>query len=242
MGDRRAEQRAQLVLMARQERSLEAAMRRELKRAVKEAAAAVADGGDTDDAIEAHERRMRSIWVAYASDTYRRFGKRLIDRAGRKDAASFFEQLLVEYIREWGARKVTQITTTTASQIRDVIREARGEGLGVDVTAKRIRDQVGGAMSQMRAHVIARTETHSAAMSANTDAVDALRVPGLVKEWVSASDERVREDHAEADGQKVGKDEYFTVGGARLLFPGDPSAPPEQVIMCRCVQVFALPD
>ena len=35
------------------------------------------------------------------------------------------------------------------------------------------------------------------------------------KEWVSALDDRVRDDHQEAHGQTVGIDEEFEVGGAR---------------------------
>jgi len=38
------------------------------------------------------------------------------------------------------------------------------------------------------------------------------------------------------DGQEVGLEEPFTDGdGNRLMFPGDPNAPPATTVSCRCV-------
>lgn len=60
----------------------------------------------------------------------------------------------------------------------------------------------------------------------------------LVKVWVSRRDNRVRADHRDADGQTVAAQGVFVVGGWPMLHPGDPSAPPEQVVNCRCVAVY----
>lgn len=57
------------------------------------------------------------------------------------------------------------------------------------------------------------------------------------KKWKSLHDSRVRDAHAEADGQIQLADEPFTVGGALLRYPGDPAGPPGQVINCRCIVV-----
>lgn len=55
------------------------------------------------------------------------------------------------------------------------------------------------------------------------------------QEWLSSRDERVRETHFEADGQRVGVNERFQVGTARLRYPGDPeSSDLKEVIGCRC--------
>jgi uncharacterized protein with gpF-like domain len=54
------------------------------------------------------------------------------------------------------------------------------------------------------------------------------------KVWISAEDDRTREDHIEADGQAVGMQDSFTIGGWELAYPGDPNGPAEQIINCRC--------
>lgn len=95
-----------------------------------------------------------------------------------------------------------------------------------------------------RAEVISRTEAlrsvhegdHEGWAQAK-DRVDS--VPGLkaelVRTWIDAGDDRVRDSHAEMNGQQVGLDEPFTTpGGVSLMYPGDPSGPPEETIQCRC--------
>jgi hypothetical protein len=54
-------------------------------------------------------------------------------------------------------------------------------------------------------------------------------------EWVSMHDDRVRDAHADADGQIVPTSESFTVGGYQMRYPGDPRVPIELWINCRCV-------
>lgn len=57
------------------------------------------------------------------------------------------------------------------------------------------------------------------------------------KIWVSQRDEKVRESHNLADGQRVKIDEPFIVGdGAFLMFPSDPTSfDAKEIIGCRCV-------
>ena len=56
----------------------------------------------------------------------------------------------------------------------------------------------------------------------------------FTKTWVSMHDSRVRTAHRGLDGKSVRFDEGFTVGNQVLRFPGDPLAPPELTINCRC--------
>lgn len=56
----------------------------------------------------------------------------------------------------------------------------------------------------------------------------------LTKTWVSMNDSRVRSAHRILDGNTVQFDEGFVVGKQMLRFPGDPLAPPELTINCRC--------
>lgn len=57
----------------------------------------------------------------------------------------------------------------------------------------------------------------------------------LVKQWQTRRDTLVRDAHDDVDGQLRLIDEPFTVAGVSMSAPGDPTAPPELVINCRCV-------
>lgn len=95
-------------------------------------------------------------------------------------------------------------------------------------------------------------ETNAAAEAAKQVEVDVLlgqeptaeAGPGpvpveAVKEWVSQGDERVRPAHAAADSAQVAANQPFTVGGERLMHPGDTSlgASAGNVVNCRCSAV-----
>lgn len=59
----------------------------------------------------------------------------------------------------------------------------------------------------------------------------------IIRSWQSAMDNRVRHSHVEMNGQEVGLNEYYTTpSGAKLLHPGDPNGPPEEIINCRCTE------
>lgn len=67
--------------------------------------------------------------------------------------------------------------------------------------------------------------------------------PGLELEqvWLSTDDDRTRETHRIADGQRVPLGSPFIVGGAELMFPGDPTGPPQECIQCRCSLLLVEP-
>ncbi len=94
-----------------------------------------------------------------------------------------------------------------------------------------------------RAKTIARTEAlrsihqGQAEMYSQAIADGTVQANQLKKEWETAKDGRVRDSHADMHGQIVQIDEPFISGlGNQLMFPGDPSAPPEDTITCRCAQ------
>jgi uncharacterized protein with gpF-like domain len=188
----------------------------------------------------AHETDIREIVQDIAETSIRVFGRRILDqqKSGamvieRKDFATTLARMSQRYaMLEAVRRRITDISDTTRGQIIRGIERGLAEGLGVDATAAFVRDLVPG-LSRYRSALIARTETHGAA---NYGADAAARDTGLQlrKEWVAASDERTRDDHAAADGQIVGMDEPFQIGSDLLMFPGDPSADVSQVANCRC--------
>lgn len=80
---------------------------------------------------------------------------------------------------------------------------------------------------------IARTEGHRIQQTSTRDAQLAAKAKGadVVKQWDAALDGRTRDSHARVDGEIRELDEKFSNG---LMFPGDPSGRPEEVINCRC--------
>jgi uncharacterized protein with gpF-like domain len=88
-----------------------------------------------------------------------------------------------------------------------------------------------------RARVIAQTETTRAYGSGTLAAgLEQSRVSGrlLRKRWDSEHDQRVRGAHRAVDGEVRDLGMPFYVDGFPMQFPGDPIAPPELVINCRC--------
>ena len=63
-------------------------------------------------------------------------------------------------------------------------------------------------------------------------------VKGIIRDF---ADEKTRETHALADGQKVDIDTPFIVGNSLMMFPTDTSlgAPPEEIINCRCIMRYS---
>ena len=88
-----------------------------------------------------------------------------------------------------------------------------------------------------RTELIARTELTRSA-GAGTDALFK-EWNVQKKEWLATRDPRVRDTHAEADGQVVNMDEPFIVGGFQAMFPGDPALPLEESANCRCTELPA---
>lgn len=108
----------------------------------------------------------------------------------------------------------------------------------VDDLIDRIRSVTG--MSYNQARRVAQTERTRVQGQARYEAIKELNKT-LVgqrryrKEWVARSDEKTRDTHAELSGTVQYADRYFvTSTGARLMYPGDPRAPAEEVINCRC--------
>lgn len=80
---------------------------------------------------------------------------------------------------------------------------------------------------------IARTEGHRIQCQSGMDACHIAKEKGadVVKQWDSTLDVKTRSSHVDVDGEIKELNERFSNG---LMFPGDPSGRPEEVINCRC--------
>jgi 2'-5' RNA ligase len=95
-----------------------------------------------------------------------------------------------------------------------------------------------------RAERIAMTEATRAFNAGTLAAAQALTGPDrpLVKQWVTRRDARVREAHADTNGQLQLLDEPFDVSGTPMQYPGDPTAPASLTVNCRCVMRTAVAE
>ncbi len=242
-GDRRAREWAvQMRQREGFERSFRAKMAALLdKQSIRAAMAFVAGGREGAlMSLKAFPEELETMLTAHYRAVMEASGRRVLEglksTAGfeTKDAEGFFTSFISDWIARVTARKVTKITETTRNIIISAIEDGEAEGLAIEKIADKIREKTGKAVAQYRARTIAMTETHSAATAANDGAAQASGLQ-LKRSWLTARDEKTRDTHAEADGQVRGMDEPFDVGGYKLMRPGDPEGPPQEVIRCRCV-------
>ncbi|MFG1660695.1 phage minor head protein [Micromonospora chersina] len=136
--------------------------------------------------------------------------------------------------------RLTGVPDSAWQLVVAAVAELTGEGASVP----RIRDAIEAILGERswedRAVTIARTETigayNAGTLTAWLTAEQALDEK-LDKVWVATHDERTRDDHRDADGQRVALDGVFMVGGVPMRYPGDPAAPPGQTVNCRCTMI-----
>lgn len=130
------------------------------------------------------------------------------------------------------------ISKTTQADVVRTIGTSYQAGLSIRDTAQAIRDMMT-STSLERATLIARTEMAGAingASLASMQAVTAVTGDPYTKTWMTAPGARFprHEDYDGLDGQTVGLNDYFDVGGSQLQHPGDPDGDAENVVNCRC--------
>lgn len=137
---------------------------------------------------------------------------------------------LVTKVRGIGADVAADLTSTLTegSILGESVLDLEARVLGVFDT------------TEARAHTIARTSVVPAANGATDTAMGVIhtQVVALDKEWLATSDDRTRDAHAEANGQRVPYDEPFDVDGEPMMYPGDPAGSAANVVNCRCVVLY----
>lgn len=132
-----------------------------------------------------------------------------------------------------------QVTGTTRDVLESrVLLDGVAAGESVDQLKARIRG-VFSDLSSWRATTIARTETVG---GFNGGSYVVAKSSGVVskREWLATDDTRTRDTHAAQDGATVkGFDARYPNG---CLFPGDPSAKAEEVVLCRCAELYLTDD
>jgi len=172
------------------------------------------------------DRVFFEISVPIFTDITERRGKRVARLLGT-------EFVLTDRVRKFIERKAFkfahEVNSTTKSKLRKTLSEGVKEGEGVKELSERV-SEVFRIRRGAETERIARTEVLSASNEAD---LESYIQSGVVekKEWLATLDDRVRPWHAEMDGEVAKVGEKFSNG---MMFPGDPSAPADDTINCRC--------
>lgn len=191
-------------------------------------------------------RVLRELLVAYSTRAYELGGQIALNRiwkaarvgeavggwSGPVTGLQFRLQSapVLAAIAQRGDRITGEVTQTMLNDLHTVLREQFYEqGLGPRQIASAI-DQIFPPTYANRGETIARTEV---LISQFDGQAETYRQNGVQeKEWAAFLDDKTRDTHADAHGQRVLMDEPFMVGGNPMQHPGD--GPAEEVINCRC--------
>jgi len=126
----------------------------------------------------------------------------------------------------------TVVNETLVDIIYRTLQRAVKESWTVEEFTQLITHQVD-EFSTWRSRLWARTET---AKVENWGQVEGYKQTEFVekKGWLSAFAPESRDEHMATDGQVVGLDEPFIVGGEQLQYPGDPAGSPGNICNCLC--------
>lgn len=127
---------------------------------------------------------------------------------------------------EFGKKQITNAVTA------GILMGRSSRGIAADLR-RRIIDM--SVESAIRAARTAVTAAENGGRQATYEKAAEMGIE-MQREWIATKDHRTREWHGMADGQRVGVDEAFTVGGEKLMFPGDRShgASGWNIYNCRC--------
>jgi uncharacterized protein with gpF-like domain len=196
--------------------------------------------------LDGIEQRLLAIFQPHYRAVLEEFSRRQAQVLNLPKEETQFERIYRQFMDQVGAQHVQDVSDTTKKRIQQAIRNSFDQELALPATAQAIRDSVGGAIGQYRSRLIARTETHAAAGFANFAIAKDADIPGMLKRWVSANDNRTRPHHAEMNGTEIPLDQDFEVPYKgipyKMAYPGDPRGGPGNVCNCRCVLSMVIPD
>ena len=182
----------------------------------------------------------------FANISYDRLKYNIVDLQTKASDAFVhtWEEYMANYARTEGALSIVSISNTAQERAAQIIQEATAqaieEGVGVAELAARVEELVWEEWkitSKFNAARIARTEIIAASNEGAFLGAQSTGLP-LRKVWLATPSGDFRPTHLAANGQTVGMNENFNIGGVMMSKPGDKSAPASEVINCRCAVSF----
>lgn len=177
---------------------------------------------------------LENAWGPQVKPLVDRTARRAVDATAAQVGLSFdvLEPGLLKYVERHAAELVSGIADTTRTAVRDALRQSLEKGEGIPEITKRLEEL--GAFAPSRAELIARTETTTVTNHAGRQSLAGWAKENsarVTKTWLSARDDRVRDEHLELDGETRSIDKAFSNG---LLAPGEPN--------CRCTLIYEIAE
>ena len=231
--------------LVRLERPFAKQFKTALNKMITEAAAAAEHGQprEAKNIVKRFEKEQQTILQSRYASTSAVFGRLIdgaIEKPEKKETKAKLSESFWDAIMRWAkneaAAKIKRISKTSKQMIASAVDAGINEGESNWMIAERIRDLK--RVTESRAMLIARTETHNAAGQA-ADVMSSSMNIKQEKKWLAASDERTRASHKEMGGKDwIDADKQFNVGGAMMDHPGDSAGGPENVCNCRCAVMY----
>ena len=154
--------------------------------------------------------------------------KRIKGYIKRKDnlfgTLKWTEEDLLQKVFIASKRTLAKVT----SDLNQIITEGYTSGKGINIVANMLTTRFN-QLETWEAKRIARTEIHNSHNQGVMRTYETLGVEYI--QWIAANDDRVRESHAEIDGEIIPLGGTYSNG---LTHPGDTEGPIEEWINCRC--------
>ena len=136
--------------------------------------------------------------------------------------------------------KLAGVPREIYDQVKSSLETGLKERENIAQLSARVRSEFN-SISKERATRIAMTETAAVYGHARDTAMRSAGVQ--YKQWLNSGLPNVRPAHVKAGLQKpIPIDEPYIVDGEKLMYPGDASGSPENVINCHCVSVAVPPE
>lgn len=179
--------------------------------------------------VSAEIVEAKGIFTPLMESMYSKIGQETLDNVAEGFATKASEQFFTseeakKRLADRAQFFITSMLNTDYEDLKEIIVEGMKEGAGVDAIGRSIRKYFED-MSVARAKTIARTETGRLVSQATNEAYSQSAVI-TGKEWITAGDDKVRDEHQLNAGVIVSTNEAFPSGEH---YPG------ESTINCRCV-------
>ena len=193
----------------------------------------------TNELVKIYRDLYSDIGLQFAKWYARNFDKYIKKGVNPNQYVDEWQNSFASYGSAVGAERVTLVSGTAKATLQKVTQNLMTDldfqNLGIAEKTRILRSQFN-RYSAFQAQRLVRTEATSAANFATLKSANTVfPAADMMKEWIASFDDRTRSTHAEAGASEpIPQNEPFMVGGALMMYPGDPSGPASEVINCRC--------
>ena len=175
-----------------------------------------------------------------AQNVLQRAGEEVMEEIGKSGADDPWKMAPSKALEFIGRRDklLDGVGETAQAQLNTAL----AEGVDAGETTEQLAGRVKGVFNNLQnfeARRIAMTETSAAYGFSRHEAMADAGIE--FKGWLSSHGPNVREAHAQAEADyadsPIAIDEPFIVDGEELMYPGDESGSPGNVINCHCIQI-----